>query len=96
MDEKNVMLGSDLTKNENSLVVFRNGSFTDGKYIFINRFGPVYLSTCYDASTGLMTDCKQLEEKRLKALERLEISDLIIHSDLIRALRSAENNTSTH
>lgn len=96
IDEKNVMLGSDLIKNENSLVVFRNGSFTDGKYIFINHFGPVSLSTCYEASTGLMIDCNELEEKRLKALERLEISDLIIHGDLIPALRSDENKTSTH
>ena len=96
IDEKNVMLGSDLTKGENSLVVFRNGSFTDGKYIFINRLGPVSQSTCYEASTGLMTDCKPLEEKRLKALERLEISDLIIHGDLIPALRSDGNNTPTH
>ena len=96
IDEKNVMLGSDLIKNENSLVVFRNGSFTDGKYIFINHFGPVSLSTCYEASTGLMIDCNELKEKRLKALERLEISDLIIHGDLIPALRSGENNTSTH
>ena len=96
IDEKNVMLGSDLTKDENSLVVFRNGSFTDGKYIFINRLGPISQSTCYEASTGLMTDCKPLEEKRLKALERLEISDLIIHGDLIPALRSDGNNTPTH
>lgn len=96
IDEKNVMLGSDLIKNENSLVVFRNGSFTDGKYIFINHFGPVSLSTCYEASTGLMIDCNELEEKHLKALERLEISDLIIHGDLIPALRSDENKTPTH
>ena len=92
IDEKNVMLGSDLTNGENSMVVFRNGSFADGKYIFINRFRQTSQSACYEASTGRITDCKPLEEKRLKALERLEISDLIIHGDLIPALRANKNN----
>ncbi|MCI0455122.1 MAG: LTA synthase family protein [Candidatus Dadabacteria bacterium] len=85
-DESNVMLGRDLTKDESPMVVFRDGSFADGNYIFINLFGPISLSTCYEASTGRVIDCKSLEEKRLKALERLEISDLIIHGDFIPAL----------
>ncbi len=95
IDERSVMLGSDLTEDQGSIVAFRDGSFADGMNIFINRFGSISLSSCYESTTGRMVDCKTLKEKRLKALERLEISDLIIQLNLIPALRSDNYKAST-
>jgi lipoteichoic acid synthase len=86
-DERRVMLGRDLTREGPSLVVFRNGSFADGRHYFINRFGPTSASSCYDAKTGRTLDCELLEARRREARERLEISDLIVQGNLIPALR---------
>lgn len=87
-NDRSVMLGKDLTLGVNSLVVFRDGSFTDGKHYFVNRYGPTSNSTCYDADTGITIDCALLESERRKALEELEISDLIIRGNVIEALGS--------
>jgi len=83
IDNKNVMLGSDLTKGQDSLVVFRDGSFIDRKYYFRNRFSA---RTCYEVKTGRVIDCERLKAWRRTALEQLEISDIIIQSDLIPVL----------
>ncbi len=91
-DEKRVMLGRDLTRAGPSLVVFRDGSFADGRHYFINRFGPTSASSCYEADTGVRLDCGPLEGRRREARQRLEISDLIIQHDLIPAL-SASGDT---
>jgi lipoteichoic acid synthase len=80
------MLGSDLTKEQGSLVVFRDGSFIDGKYFFDNRLGPVSARTCYEVKTGQVIDCERLKASRRMAREQLEISDTIIRSDLIPVL----------
>ena len=90
-DDKSVMLGNDLTQGKDSLVVFRDGSFTDGKYYFINRFGPASNSTCYEIATGRKIHCELLEERRREALKRLEVSDLILRDDLIPTLRDVSN-----
>jgi phosphoglycerol transferase MdoB-like AlkP superfamily enzyme len=90
-DDDVVMLGRDLTRGENSLVVFRDGSFADGTHYYINRFGPATLSACYEVGTGRALNCGLLEERRREALERLEMSDLIIRGDLIRALGARQN-----
>lgn len=84
--EKRVMLGRDLTRTYPPLVVFRDGSFADGTHYFVNRFGPVSASTCYQAETGRAFGCELLASSRREARQRLEISDLIIRGDLIPAL----------
>lgn len=86
-NENVLMLGKDLTQGENSLVVFRDGSFLDGVHFFINRFGPSSRSTCYEFTTGQTTNCKLLEGRHHEARERLEISDLIIQGNLIPYLK---------
>lgn len=88
-DANAVMLGNDLTRDVDSLVVFRDGSFADGKHYFINRFGPVSNSSCYEAATGRVVDPSGLAEQRQEALNRLRISDLILQGDLIPALRGS-------
>jgi phosphoglycerol transferase MdoB-like AlkP superfamily enzyme len=84
--EKRVMLGRDLTRAYAPLVVFRDGSFADGTHYFVNRFGPVSASSCYEAATGRAFDCGPLAGLRREARQRLEISDLIIRGDLIPAV----------
>jgi len=91
VDDSSVMFGRDLTQGKDSLVVFRDGSFADGRHYFINHFGGISASACYEAETGRTLDCGQLEERRRGALEQLEISDLIIRGDLIPILRAAKN-----
>jgi phosphoglycerol transferase MdoB-like AlkP superfamily enzyme len=85
-DEQRVMLGRDLTRQYEPLVVFRDGSFADGDHYFINRFGPASASSCYRTSSGQKRDCEMLEGPRRAARHRLEISDLIIQGDLIPTL----------
>jgi phosphoglycerol transferase MdoB-like AlkP superfamily enzyme len=85
-DDSRVMLGRDLTRDRDSLVVFRDGSFADGRHYFVNRFGSTFSATCYEVGTGRELDCGLLEERRREALERLEISDLIVQGNLIPAL----------
>lgn len=85
-DHGAVMLGRDLTRDRESLVVFRDGSFADGSHYFVNRFGRTGASRCYEAESGRPADCGPLEPKRRDARERLEISDLIIQGDLIPEL----------
>jgi lipoteichoic acid synthase len=82
-DNSNVMLGSDLTKGQDSLVVFRDGSFIDGKYYFVNR---ISARTCYEVKNGRLIDCVRLDPWRRMALQQLEFSDIIIRTDLIPAL----------
>jgi phosphoglycerol transferase MdoB-like AlkP superfamily enzyme len=83
-----VMMGRDLTRGEDTLVVFRDGSFTDGQVFFLNRFGATSRSRCYEVSSGKSTDCTALEGLRRKALERLAVSDLIVRGDLFPGLRA--------
>ena len=79
------MLGRDLNKKQDGLVVFRDGSFADGKHFFINSDSSAYSSGCREVETLLALDCRLLEKGRRDAQERLKISDLIITGNLIPA-----------
>ena len=85
-----VMFGKDLTQRTDSFVVFRDGSFVDGKHLFPNGFGTISASRCYEVASGKLLDFGPLEGKRRDALEQLEISDLIIRGNLIPFLRDAK------
>ena len=80
------MLDSDLTLRRDSLVVFRDGSFTGGTHYFVKRFGPTSGGSCFDIQTSALAHCEYVQRLRFAARERLEISDLIIRGDLIPAL----------
>lgn len=88
-DRSGVMLGRDLTREQPSLVVFRDGSFADDTHYYIQRFGAGSGPACYVIASGQSIDCAQLERQRQAARERLEISDLVVQGDLIPALRGA-------
>ena len=83
IDEKNVMLGTDLTKEVDSMVVFRDGSFINGPNYYVYRTGSTF-SMCYEIKTAQAIDCEPLEAQRQKAQERLLISDMIIRGNLIK------------
>lgn len=85
-----VMFGKDLTQGTDSFVVFRDGSFVDGKHLFLNGFGTISTSRCYEVASGKLFDCGPLEGKRRDALEQLEMSDLILRGNLIPFLRAAK------
>ena len=90
-EQNKVMFGNDLTRGKDSFVVFRDGSFVDGKHFLLNRFGSISNSTCYDVRSGRAIDCKALEADRRRAREELEASDSIIRGDLIPELLSTNN-----
>jgi lipoteichoic acid synthase len=85
-DRSTVMLGRDLTRPGQPLAVFRDASFADGSHYFVNRFGRVDASRCYEAVTAERVDCGPLGAIQREARERLELSDLIVQGDLIPAL----------
>jgi phosphoglycerol transferase MdoB-like AlkP superfamily enzyme len=87
-DDTKVMLGSDLTQKRDSLVVFRDGSFIDGRGYFMKRLGHGSGGACYDIEAGRPISCEAVELRRATATERLEISDMIVRGDLIPALTS--------
>jgi phosphoglycerol transferase MdoB-like AlkP superfamily enzyme len=88
-DHSTVMLGRDLTRPGQPLAVFRDASFADGSHYFVNRFGRVAASRCYEADTAVRIDCEPFEALQREARERLELSDLIVQGDLIPALTVA-------
>jgi phosphoglycerol transferase MdoB-like AlkP superfamily enzyme len=82
-DDDSVMLGTDLSRGQSSLVVFRDGSFTDGHYFYIADPELTIMPRCYDAS-GVDVDCATLQERRNQAIRRLEASDIIVSGNLAR------------
>jgi len=83
--ESGLMLGRDLTRGGTSLVVFRDGSFTDGTTWYARHVGRAS-GTCYAVKTGQRVDCRPVEPQRREARDRLEVSDLVIRGDLIPSL----------
>jgi lipoteichoic acid synthase len=81
--EDGVMLGRDLTKPGDSLVVFRDGSFADGQHHLI-RLGR--RSSCFESQTGRAVGCDALEPKLARSLDQLQTSDFIIQGHLIPSL----------
>ncbi len=81
--EDGVMLGRDLTKPGESLVVFRDGSFADGQHHLV-RLG-LGLS-CFESKTGRAVGCDALEPKLARSLDQLQTSDFIIQGNLIPSL----------
>jgi lipoteichoic acid synthase len=84
--EDGVMLGRDLTKPGDALVVFRDGSFADGEHHLI-RLG--LRSSCFESKTGRAVACAALEPKLARSLDQLQTSDFIIQGNLIPLLLGA-------
>ena len=86
--DSSVMLGQDLTRGRDAVVVFRDGSFVDGTHHLVRQVGGIGRFVCYEVKTGRAVDCASLKERHRMAQERLEVSDTIIRGDLIPALAS--------
>ena len=79
------MLGRDLTAPGERLVVFGDGSFTDGRHYMIKSGDPV---ACIDWVRRAGVSCGDLEEKRRQASDELQTSAFIIQGNLIPELTS--------
>jgi phosphoglycerol transferase MdoB-like AlkP superfamily enzyme len=85
-----VMLGADLTRQRDSPVVYRDGSFSYAGYHAIRQSAARWTGQCFEQSRREPVPCDSLREQQAEALERLRVSDLIIRGDLIPKLRRAE------
>jgi lipoteichoic acid synthase len=92
-DEQSVMLGHDLTRGVDSLVVFRDGSFVDGSQLWINDMH-TGKAVCYEQPSGRPIDCAGLTHLRDDAREHLRVSDAIIEGNLISALAPDSSHAS--
>jgi phosphoglycerol transferase MdoB-like AlkP superfamily enzyme len=81
------MLGRDLTADEPGLVVFRDGSFTDGSRHYLQRFGPDDASHAYDAETHHRIDSALLRPEARQAADQLLASDLVLEGNLVPWVR---------
>ncbi|MES1043527.1 LTA synthase family protein [Heyndrickxia oleronia] len=78
------MMGSNIVSKEDNLVVFRYGSFTDGKvYYKASQDGVFNNGICYDLKTEQETDVQQCKAGYDESRERLTISDHMIMGNLV-------------
>lgn len=89
-DHGMVSLGRDLLRPvaaEAPLVVFRDGSFSDGQVLCMSPGGTLRQAACYRMNDGAAVAPGALSARFGEARERLEISDLILQGNLIPAAR---------
>ncbi|WP_027625307.1 LTA synthase family protein [Clostridium lundense] len=81
------MMGKDLFNSTEGKVIFRNGSFTDGKTFYLSA-GDTY----YDIKTGQkITENDNLKNAKEASINQLEYSDLILKHNLIKKFNLEEN-----
>ncbi|NGX99216.1 MAG: LTA synthase family protein, partial [Candidatus Afipia apatlaquensis] len=81
LDNK-LMFGKDLFNTSEQNVVFRNGSFTDGKAFYVS-----WTDTYYDIKSGKQIPAtKELIDMKQKVLQQLNYSDNILNHNLIKSL----------
>lgn len=86
LPNKNLM-GKDLFNPKDKNVVFRDGSFTDGKYYYLSQ-----TNTYYDMSTGeKILENDDLKNKKENALNQLEYSDDILKHNLLKKFENKSN-----
>lgn len=72
--------GKDILNSTSQKVIFRNGSYTDGKVFYVS-----WTNTYYDISTGKpITETSDLKQKKQQALTELNFSDDILNHNLIK------------
>jgi lipoteichoic acid synthase len=83
------MMGSNILDDKDRLIVFRYGSFTDGKVFYKNSLDGIYENgTCYNVSTGQEIEVDVCRPGYDQARERLRISDNVILGNLIKEFRN--------
>lgn len=81
---KKYMLGQDIlnTATDDKKVIFRDGSFTDGKVYYASS-----TNTYYDIKTGKkISETPELKKKRIEYTNELSYSDDILNHNLIKTL----------
>ena len=79
LPNKNLM-GKDLFNSKDKNVIFRDGSFTDGKHYYFSQ-----TNTYYDMSTlEKINENDDLKNKKENALNQLEYSDNILKHNLLK------------
>lgn len=75
------MLGKDIMNSSEQWVVFRNGSFTDGKVFYVS-----WTNIYYDISSGsTILETPQLKKEKERAMNELSYSDDILNSNLLKS-----------
>lgn len=86
LSSKNLM-GKDLFNSKEGNVIFRDGSFTDGKYCYISQ-----TDTYYDMLTGKkVPENDDLKNKKDNVLNQLQYSDDILKHNLLKKFDSKTN-----
>lgn len=76
----NYLLGKDMFNAKDGSVVFRNGSFTDGKIFYLSQYNKFY-----DVSTGkIIPESDELDDKKKNAQKMLEYSDDVLNHNLLK------------
>ena len=76
----NYTFGKDILNSTSQNVIFRNGSYTDGKVFYVS-----WTNTYYDISTGkTIPETEELKQKKQEALKELNYSDDILNHNLIK------------
>lgn len=82
------LMGQNLLNPANRLVVFRNGSYTNGSVYYVpSADGLLEHGTCYDYGTRQPTDVAACQPFAAEAQNRLHISDQVIMNNAIKQLR---------
>ncbi|URZ16714.1 LTA synthase family protein [Clostridium felsineum] len=81
---QNYMLGTDLFSTKNRMVIFRNGSFTDGNVFYVS-----WTNTYYDIKTGTtIAESPKLKKEKDDALVQLQYSDNTLNHNLLKKFTS--------
>ncbi|WP_028782468.1 LTA synthase family protein [Thalassobacillus devorans] len=81
-EKHDVQFGVDLfAKEREDLAIFRDGSVVTDKYVYAAKE-----DICYDKSTGEEIEDKTCAPLKQKAKKELELSDKVVHGDLLRFL----------
>lgn len=76
-------LGKDLLNTKESYAIFRDGSITDGKRVYLKKSG-----VCLDTESGEKLGRDIMNDYMDIARQKLEISDKVLQNDLIRFFES--------
>jgi lipoteichoic acid synthase len=81
------MMGNNLFEEKNQLVIQRNLSWTTGKYTYKSSPEGLFdTGTCFDGSTGNITDINLCKPGWDQAKKELSISDKVIFSNVLEKL----------
>ncbi|MDF2880405.1 MAG: alkaline phosphatase [Clostridiaceae bacterium] len=84
--QEKYMFGKDILNSKDQKVVFRNGSFTDGKVFYIS-----WTNTYYDISSGQkIPETTELKEKKEQYLSELQYSDDLLNHNLLKEIKTSK------